>query len=165
MNQAERALEDYNKALDLNPKDAVGYNNRGLVQHERNELEKALEDYSRAISLDPENPIFFENRALAHATMGRDQEALTDYEKALSMTRDEDRRNALRQRISVLEKRMKAPRSESPSAIIRLDDIIPSTPPNRADAETTVLDRVPTMRGPDSLPFRGTRSGRSVRVQ
>jgi tetratricopeptide (TPR) repeat protein len=100
MKEADKALADYNKALELNPKDAVAYNNRGLVHHERGELDKALADYSMAITLDPTNPTFYENRALILAAKGLTPKAAEDYKKALKLTTDEAHRSALLEKLS-----------------------------------------------------------------
>lgn len=100
MKEAEKAVADYAKALELNPKDAVAHNNRGLVYHEQGELDKALADYSMAITLDPSNPTFYENRALVLVAKGLGPKAVEDYRHALELTTDETHRSALQEKIS-----------------------------------------------------------------
>ena len=52
----QRAIDDYRKAIRLDPKCVVGaYNNRGDATAQREEFDKAIEDYDRAIRLDPKN--------------------------------------------------------------------------------------------------------------
>jgi tetratricopeptide (TPR) repeat protein len=48
------ALADYNKAIELDPKLAMGYNNRAFLKNNRlKDYQGALADYNKAIELDP----------------------------------------------------------------------------------------------------------------
>lgn len=49
----EQSIEDYDKAITLNPNDAKAYNNRGLIWQIKGNYEKALKDYNKAITLNP----------------------------------------------------------------------------------------------------------------
>ena len=46
-------MEDYNKAINLNPNDAGFYYNRGILYHDMEKYENAMEDYNKAINLNP----------------------------------------------------------------------------------------------------------------
>ena len=59
----ERAIENYNKAIELDPNDADAYNNRGLAYYYLEEYERAIEDYNKAIELNPNYA--YNNRELA----------------------------------------------------------------------------------------------------
>lgn len=50
------ALEDYNRAISLNPNDAGVYNNRGNLKRRLNSPKDALADYNKAIALDSKYP-------------------------------------------------------------------------------------------------------------
>ena len=50
-----RAIEDYDKAIELDPNDAEAYNDRGSSYHRLGQNERAIEDYDEAIKLDPDN--------------------------------------------------------------------------------------------------------------
>ena len=52
--EVDRAIEDYNIAIDLNPKYAAAYYNRGLVYNNKDDFDAAIEDFSKAIDLNPE---------------------------------------------------------------------------------------------------------------
>jgi len=54
-NFRERSIEDYDKAIDLDPNDAAAYNNRGFSYRRLGQNERAIEDYDEAIKLDPDN--------------------------------------------------------------------------------------------------------------
>jgi tetratricopeptide (TPR) repeat protein len=58
-------LEDYNRAISLNPNFAMAYNNRGLIYWTKGDNGRAIEDYNKAISLDPNLKIVYQNRDLA----------------------------------------------------------------------------------------------------
>ncbi len=49
----DKALADYNKAIELDPKFATAYYNRGFVDADKKDYDKALADYNKAIELDP----------------------------------------------------------------------------------------------------------------
>ena len=53
MGDKEGALEDYYKAISINPKNAEAYNSRGLLRTEMRDLEGALKDLNKAISINP----------------------------------------------------------------------------------------------------------------
>ena len=80
--QNDRALENYNKVLALNPKYALTYNNRGNIYFERGQDELALADYNMAISLDAKKVTTYANRALIHIRKNEFDKALEDFNKA-----------------------------------------------------------------------------------
>ena len=49
--QVDRAISDFNKAIELNPKLAMAYNNRGLVYFVTKEYDNAWNDVNKAQSL------------------------------------------------------------------------------------------------------------------
>ena len=53
VNNFDRAIAHYTKAIELNSEYAVAYNNRGMLFGRRGEYGKALEDFERALRVDP----------------------------------------------------------------------------------------------------------------
>ena len=49
------ALQDFNKAVELDPNDANAYIIRGDAYLEKGDFDQALQDFNRAIELHPEN--------------------------------------------------------------------------------------------------------------
>ena len=47
------AIADYDKAIELNPKEARAYYNRGVVKDELKQYKEAIADYDKAIELNP----------------------------------------------------------------------------------------------------------------
>jgi len=67
----DRALQDYEQAIRLNPTNANAYNNRGVIYRIKGEYGRAIADYDEAISLKHgDYPAAYYNRALAHAGNG-----------------------------------------------------------------------------------------------
>ena len=51
-NEYDKAIDEYNKATELNPKDALSYKNRGVVFWRLGEIDKAVVEYTKAIELN-----------------------------------------------------------------------------------------------------------------
>ena len=58
-------MADYDKAIELDPKYAAAYNNRGWVYYLKKDYARAIADYDRALQLDPNFALARNNRALA----------------------------------------------------------------------------------------------------
>jgi Flp pilus assembly protein TadD len=59
LKQFEKAIQDYNQAIELNPKDARVFNNRGTAYADLKQFEKAIQDYNQAIELNPKDARVF----------------------------------------------------------------------------------------------------------
>lgn len=72
-----KALEDYEKAININPKYSYAYNNMGVVYRDMKQYEKAIEFYKKAIAIKPNNDKANENIGNVYLYN------LKDYEKAV----------------------------------------------------------------------------------
>ena len=79
----DRALEDYDQAILLNPSYANAYNNRGVIYRLKGENDRAIADYDQAIWLDSNVPAFFYNRAIAYSEKQDYDRALADFNAVL----------------------------------------------------------------------------------
>ena len=79
----DRALEDYDQAILLNPSFANAYNNRGVIYRLKGEYDRATRDYDQAIWLDRNVPAFFYNRAIAYSEKQGYDRALADFNAVL----------------------------------------------------------------------------------
>ena len=52
-----RAIENFDRAIELDPTDALTYDNRGYTYYELGEYGLAIEDYDKAIELDPTSTV------------------------------------------------------------------------------------------------------------
>lgn len=75
----------YSKALEINPRLSVLYNNRGNVRANLGMYEKAIEDYGKAIEIDPSDADIYYNRGILRANLGRYEKAVEDYDKAIEI--------------------------------------------------------------------------------
>lgn len=82
--QPERAIEDYNAAIALDPNFRDAFMGRGTALEEIGRLDSAVEDLDRAIALGPKYEAYF-NRGVTLEKMGRINEAILDYLSAIAL--------------------------------------------------------------------------------
>jgi Tfp pilus assembly protein PilF len=80
------ALDDFEKAIELNPTYRRVYHLRGIAYHMKGEREKALRDFDKAIELDPEYGAAYLSRANVHSEMGHSDEADEDMDMVARLT-------------------------------------------------------------------------------
>ncbi len=56
------AIQDYTKAIELNPRYALAYHWRGNAKFSLKDYRGAIQDYTKAIELDPKNAWLYLNR-------------------------------------------------------------------------------------------------------
>ncbi|MFC1859091.1 tetratricopeptide repeat protein [Thermodesulfobacteriota bacterium] len=78
----DRALEYFNKAIRLDPNNALIYNNRGILLKDLGRYEEAIEDHTQALNLDSNFAEAHNNRGVAHYMLGNYQEAIKDCARA-----------------------------------------------------------------------------------
>lgn len=83
--QLDRAIQDFNRAIVLNPSFDRAYNNRGAARLISGYFDKAIEDFDRAINLRSGNPPAYSNRGYAYYFKGQYDRALKDYNKATEL--------------------------------------------------------------------------------
>lgn len=82
------AIENFTKAIKLNPKYSEAYNNRGIAYTGKGDSEKALADYNAAIELDPEFFYAFINRGKLYSDKNEIERAIMDYTRAIEINPD-----------------------------------------------------------------------------
>lgn len=76
------------RLIELNPQDAVSYNNRGVLKHNSNDIQGTLADYNKAIELNPQDANTYKNRGILKQNNLNDiQGALADYNQAIRLWR------------------------------------------------------------------------------
>jgi tetratricopeptide (TPR) repeat protein len=81
--QLDRAIADYNRALDINPLLAKAYNNRANYYAACGNLLAALADYDRALDLNPSYVRALLNRGITLRDLGRYEAAIESFDIAL----------------------------------------------------------------------------------
>lgn len=72
------AMDDYNIALEINPKSFVGHYNRGLLRAQVGDNNSAIEDFNFVIEREPDNYMAIYNRALLENMTGDYKAAIRD---------------------------------------------------------------------------------------
>jgi tetratricopeptide (TPR) repeat protein len=79
----DKALAEYDRAIELNPWYDEVYYNRGNIYAMRHDLDRAINEFSRAIELKADYYMAYHNRSLAYAMKGMYNEALVDINKSI----------------------------------------------------------------------------------
>jgi lipoprotein NlpI len=79
----EKAIDDYTRAIKIDPKHARVYYNRGLASKNKGDYERAIEDYTRTIEIDPKYVDAFIHRGNAWVNKGDYERAIEDYTMAI----------------------------------------------------------------------------------
>ena len=81
----DKALLDYNKAIQINPSKAALYNSRGKLFFDIGKTQECIKDYNTATQLDPTLTEAWINRGAAYASQGNLQQALADFNKGIEI--------------------------------------------------------------------------------
>ena len=84
-NEYNPAIEDYNRAIRLNPNFAEAYNNRGYAYHKKGEIDHSIEDYDKAIQIKRNDVRFYSNRSIALLDLQEWEKAKSDLTIARNM--------------------------------------------------------------------------------
>ena len=82
----DRAIADFNQALQLHPKDAEIFSNRGIAYYYKKEYDRAIADYNQALLLNPKYANAFYNRGMAYNDKKEYDRAIADFNQALILT-------------------------------------------------------------------------------
>ena len=83
--QNDDAISDFDKAIELNPKDAEIYFFRGNAYHNKRQFDKAMSDYSKAIEINPRYTNAYYSRGLYYQTIEEYRKAISDFDKVIKI--------------------------------------------------------------------------------
>ena len=83
--QIGRAIEAYSRAIDLDPKNAVAYGNRGVAYDIKGHTDQAIEDLNKARELKPDDAVVYYNHGIVCQGKGDLDLAIKDYTKAIEL--------------------------------------------------------------------------------
>jgi tetratricopeptide (TPR) repeat protein len=95
-NDYDRAIADYDRSIEIDPKSAKAFDLRGNAYRDRHDEEHAIADYDQAIKLDPNTAVALRDRGLAYRAKHDYDHALADYNEALRI--DPHYRDAINER-------------------------------------------------------------------
>jgi tetratricopeptide (TPR) repeat protein len=78
-----KAVEYFNRAIEIDPLYARAYYDRALAYEDSGNYQLALRDYSMAISANPGYQLAYINRGVLHARRGKYQNAITDFSRGI----------------------------------------------------------------------------------
>lgn len=81
----DKAINDYNKAIEINPNSAVAFYNRGLLRAIKKEYPKAREDFDKAIEICPDDAAYYVSRGSILRFLKEYHLAIGDYSKAINL--------------------------------------------------------------------------------
>lgn len=99
LGDAERALADFDRAVELRP-DAQSYSNRGSANFALQKLEAAQADFEKAVEIAPDYADALHNLGLIHLSAGRQQKALGYFDAAITADPDVQNTHAFRARLN-----------------------------------------------------------------
>ncbi len=85
----DKAIEFFNRTVEINPKGQPAYCGRGMAYLEKNELAKAQQDFDKAISMVPSSAYGWQQRSSFHSKIGNYHRANFDSAEALRIDPDE----------------------------------------------------------------------------
>ncbi len=84
----DEAIAEYNKAIDLNPRDSDAYLNRGVAYHDKELYDQAIYDYGKVIELKPQDAMAYSNRCESYRKKKIYDQAISDCSKAINIKPD-----------------------------------------------------------------------------
>ena len=81
----QEAIEHYTEAIQLDPNNALAYNNRGNAYLSLGQYQRAIQDYDKAIQIDPNYAHAYNMRGGVYYRLGENQRAIQDYDKAIQI--------------------------------------------------------------------------------
>jgi len=86
--QYDSAINDFNKAIHINPGVYSYYNNLGLALKYKDRLDEARENFQKAIELKPDFAGAYNNLGLVFTEKGMIDEAIENFRKTLELNPD-----------------------------------------------------------------------------
>jgi tetratricopeptide (TPR) repeat protein len=81
----DRAIQDFNEAIRLQPNRADVFNNRGMAFDYKGDYDQAIQDYNEAIRLKADYADAFNNRGLVYAEKGDSDKGIQDFDQAVRL--------------------------------------------------------------------------------
>ena len=83
--QYAEAIEEYNKALEVNPNCALAYYNRSVAYTSMRQYDRAVSDCTKALQLSPRHASSYYSRGVSYWHLGSRKEAIKDLQAAAKL--------------------------------------------------------------------------------
>jgi tetratricopeptide (TPR) repeat protein len=87
--KSDLALSDYNQALNINPRLALAYSNRGVLYRQQGKSDLALSDYNQALNINPRLAEAYYNRGVLYYYRLEREKAIRDLRQAAELFRQQ----------------------------------------------------------------------------
>ncbi len=84
----DRAISDFNRAIELDASRAEFFLARGARYHNRGKYKPAVEDFTRAVQLQPNEAAHYFARGRSYHYLDEDDRALADFDRAVALAPD-----------------------------------------------------------------------------
>ena len=81
----DKAISDFTRAIEIDPKYVLTYLNRGLSYNKKGLYDKAISDYSMAIEISPKYALAYHNRGVANYNKRLYDKAISDFTRAIEI--------------------------------------------------------------------------------
>lgn len=81
----KKALEDYNRAIELKNDIPIYYDQRGKLYIDLNQFQKAIDDLTYSLEIGYDRPETLNSRGVAYIELGLKEEALKDFSQAIKI--------------------------------------------------------------------------------
>ena len=122
LNENPQAEAAYDKAVQLAPKNAIVFNERGAFRRRNGQRDGAVADFSKAIELQPKLTVAYVNRAIALSEQNLWEAAETDLNQALELSPDQASTLRLRAQVRVSRQKWNEAASDLAAALKILPD-------------------------------------------
>jgi tetratricopeptide (TPR) repeat protein len=78
----DQAISEFNKTLEINPKDSEAYKNRGTAYMNKGNLDQAISDYTKALEINPKDAEVYNIRGRVYYFEGKYEKSWEDLNKA-----------------------------------------------------------------------------------
>jgi tetratricopeptide (TPR) repeat protein len=83
--QWDKAIAEYNEAIELDPKYADAYFNRGAAYGSKGQYDQAISDFTKAVEINPKYAFAYNNRGITWYNKGDYDRACSDFQKACAL--------------------------------------------------------------------------------
>jgi tetratricopeptide (TPR) repeat protein len=85
MGRIDEAIADFDRTIEINPRYANAYFNRGELLISRDQVQEAMRDYEQAIELGPTDAAMYNSLGMAYSKLRQTGDALREFSRAVEL--------------------------------------------------------------------------------
>jgi tetratricopeptide (TPR) repeat protein len=79
----DKAVEDFDKVIELDPKNPLVYSKLGRICYEKGDYNQAMDYFNKAVKVYPTSDVVYYDRGALYTEIGEYDKAIEDYKKAI----------------------------------------------------------------------------------